>query len=380
MTAGGAAIGDERASRGFRLPTEPWAIDAARLRHMTETLDGLPVGFAVFHSVALSKPSTDVIDHIVIGPRSIWAITAATFEEPVTTGSGRGADTLWAGRTPLRSVLEACESRADVLADLIGRPVEPLLCIAAPSISPDAAGTQGVSVCSTTELAATVARATTTWQDVSDVSALVERALNVRSERRSSLPQLHRPTLPPTQRGATPASRVGQWPKRARRHLSARRVVPIAALVVALTAVPNLFGMGSSVAQRGVEIGVESVSDVLTPSTLVTEAAAREPLGPPPAARYVVSCPTPGSGWAVTWIWPGALPDGAASYGIRIRQSGRAQRDLTPTPWVSSSDEPPTARIDTRDGDVTLVTEYRDGAGAIAAAISEPFLAPSGSC
>ena len=380
MTAGGVAMGDTRASRGFRLPTEAWAIDAARLRHMTETLDDLPIGFAVFHSVALPKPATDVIDHIVIGPRSIWAITAATFEEPVTTGSGRGADTLWAGRTPLRSVLEACESRADALTALIGHPVEPLLCISAPSISPGAAETQGVSVCSPAELADTVARPTTSWHDVNDMSALVEAALQVQSARRSAVPQLHRPTLPPTQRGSTPASRIGQWPKRVRRHLPVRRVVPIAALVVALTAVPNLFGMGSSVAQRGVEIGVESVSDVLTPSTLVTEAAAREPIGSPPAAGYVVSCPTPGSGWAVTWVWPGELPDGAASYGIRMRRSGARSRDLTPTPWSSSTQAPPTARIDTSDGDVTLVTEYRDEAGAIAGTTSELFAAPSGSC
>lgn len=380
MTAGGAAIGEHRASRGFRLPTEAWAIDAARLRHITETLDGLPIGFAVFHSVALPKPSTDVIDHIVVGPRSMWAITAATFEEPVTAGSGRGADTLWAGRTPLRSVLEACESRAEALAALIGHPVEPLLCISAPSIASDAAEAQAIAVCSAADVAAVVARATTVWHDVNDMSALVERAVGVQPVRRSAVPRLHQPTLPPTRRRATPTSRVGQWPTRARRHLPARRVVPIAALVVALTAVPNLFGVGSSVAQRGVEIGVESVSDVLTPSTLVTEAAAREPLVPPPPARYVASCPTPGSGWTVTWVWPGELPDGAASYGIRMRRSGGEQRDLTPTPWSSANESPPTARIDTRDGDVALVTEYRDRAGAVAAATSEPFVVPTGAC
>ncbi len=115
------------------------------------------LGFVVFHDVPLPKPSVARIDHLVVGPRSVWAVTAASYTDAVVAGTGRGADTLWAGRTPLRSVLERCETHADVLATVFGHPVEPMLCIDAPSLPQPRFDFHGITISSPDELAKAVA-------------------------------------------------------------------------------------------------------------------------------------------------------------------------------------------------------------------------------
>jgi len=97
MIGGGTATDPSRDTGVLPGTAEPWDADAARRGRVTEALDRLPVGFVVFHDLELPKPSRAVVDHVVIGPRSIWAVTTATYSEPIEVGQGRGADTLWAG-------------------------------------------------------------------------------------------------------------------------------------------------------------------------------------------------------------------------------------------------------------------------------------------
>lgn len=380
MTTGGTAQ-DARRSAGFRRPTEAWAIDVERRRHVTALLDDLPSGFVVFHDLRLPKPSTTTVDHLVIGPRSIWCVTTATYDDPITAGVGRGADTLWAGRTPLRSVLESCESYADTIASLIDRPVEPLLCAVAPEVPESSSGPHGITICTPDTLAAAVATSTTDWQDVGEVARIVTSALAAEPARDSALPTLGSTAASTATRSASRGpSLVGGVVRFARRHLPLRRVVPIALLVAALTVVPNLLGIGTSVAQRGVEVGVESVTDVLTPSTLVSQAAGDDTLPAPAPVRYDVTCPTPGSGWTVDWIWPGDLAAGAAAYGIRTRSDDGVVRNHSPGGWSSPNDAPPPSRIDTSNGPVTVITEYRDAAGAVISTGEQAFSPPADGC
>ena len=355
---------------------------------MSEVLDELPVGFVVFHDVPLPKPSTATVDHIVVGPRSIWAVMAASFSDAVAAGTGRGADTLWAGRTPLRSLLEECESHADALARVVGYPVEPMLCLAAPSVPEPMFDFDGIRIATPAALAEAVGTTTTGWHDVAAVAAAFERMLAIEPARRTVMPTLGAATPPPTTLSSrNPLAGPARVAAAMRRHLPVRRVVPSVTIVCVLTLLPNVVGLGTSVAQRGVEVGVGSVTDVLTPSTLVSEAAGNDapaidtvaPIVDPPGVWYVVTCPEPGAGWSVGWVWPGALPAGAASYGVQTRSVDNGLQDRTPFGWAGPESAPLPTRLNTVS-DVAVVTEYRDANGAVIASTEQPLRQPTGTC
>lgn len=388
MSNGGTGTTSVRGTGAFRRPTEAWAVDAERRRHVTELLDALPLGFVVFHDVPLPKPSAATVDHLVIGPRSVWAVTAVSYTEAVVVGTGRGADTLWAGHRPLRSVLERCETHADALAGVIEHPVEPMLCLDVPSVPQPMFDFHGITIASPDSLADAVATTTTDWHDVAVVEATICRLLAIEPARRTILPTLGTTTTSPT---AQPQRGSRSGPARAiaaiRQLLPTRRLVPIVAIVIMLTVIPNVVGLGTSVAQRGVEVGVGSVTDVLTPSTLVLEAAANDraavdavaSMSDPPGVWYVVTCPDPGAGWSVSWVWPGDLPDGAASYGVRTRAVDGEWQDRTLVGWAGPDSAPPPSHMDAVD-DVVVMTEYRDDGGITIASTEEPLRSPAGSC
>ncbi|MEJ7799901.1 MAG: nuclease-related domain-containing protein [Ilumatobacter sp.] len=363
---------------------ERWESDAERRVGVMAALDRLPVGFVVFHDVALPNPSRAVVDHVVVGPRSIWAVTTVTYSEPIEVGRGRGADTLWAGRTPLRSVLEACEADAGTVGALIGRAVEPLLCVDAPSTPDPAFDFHGLSVCIPRALVEQVGVTTTDFHDVAAVSADMQRVFSTSPSGQATLPTLGSPTTNP--RHVRP---VGPWAaaigalELVRRRLPARRVVPIVAIVALLTVLPNVVGLGTSAAQKGVEKGVESVTGVLTPSTLVSQAAGNDSamasLSPPPDVWYVVTCPEAGAGWLVRWVWPGDLPAPATGYGIATRTADGVLTDHTDTGWSTPTAVPAPVRLFAFDN-VTVITEYRDEDGATIASTDEPFRRPPSAC
>ena len=251
-------------------------------------------------------------------------------------------------------MLEACEANAGAVGTLIGHPVEPLLCVDAPS-TPDATfDFHGMPICIPHALAEQVGVTTTDFHDVAAVSADVQRAFSTEPAGRSTLPTLGSASLPP---GTT--RRTRPWPPRrgpidaVRRHLPARRVVPIVAIVAILTLLPNVVDLGTSVATKGVEKGVESVTEVLTPSTLVSEAAGNgEPDDAagrgtlaPPDVWYVVTCPEPGAGWLVSWVWPGPLPSFASGYGIATRADDGVRIDRTIAGWSVPDEVPAPVRV-----------------------------------
>ncbi|MEO6652122.1 MAG: nuclease-related domain-containing protein [Ilumatobacteraceae bacterium] len=375
--SGGETVTDPARGTGLRhRVAEPWEVDAARRGRVTDVLDRLPVGFVVFHDVELPKPSRSVVDHLVIGPRSIWAVATATYADPIEVGRGRGADTLWAGRLPLRSALEACEAEADAIAELIGRPVEPLLCVDAPSMPDAAFDFHGIAVCIPDALAVQVGVTTTDFHDVNTISDDIQRVFACTPATRDTVPTLRSAT--PLRGGSRPLRRWPSFPMRVVQcHLPAHRVVPIVVIVLLLTVLPNVVGLGTSVAQKG----VEGVTGALTPSTLVSQAAGNDdaPLMPPPDVWYVVTCPEPGAGWLVTWVWPGDLPASVASYGISTRSVAGVRIDRTVGGWTDPSVVPEAVQLATSEN-ITVITEYRDASGATIQSTDEAFRRPPGDC
>ena len=115
-------------------PVEQWEQNRRAKQRVSTLLHELPTGFVVFHDIELPKPSRATVDHLVIGPRNVWAVTTELFDEPVVRGRGRNADTLWSGKTPLRTVLDAADWEASALSALLGHQVEPVVCLVAPSL------------------------------------------------------------------------------------------------------------------------------------------------------------------------------------------------------------------------------------------------------
>jgi len=350
-------------------PPAEWERKTRASHQVSSLLHALPPGYLVFHDIELPKPSRAVIDHLVVGPRGVWSITTDVCADPVMVGSGRNSDTLWSGRTPLRTQLEAADWESSMLGELIGQPVEPLVCLVAPSLPEPAFDFNGIRICRPEALTRQVALSTADFVDVSVIADTVRRVFATEPASEAVLPTLGTAVLPPKFR-----------PERDRPHhrtLGARlhtirtnRLVRVAAVLALIAAViillPSIESLWRSVASEG----TSRINDV------IEERSSSD--GPRPVG-YTLTCSTPGVGWAVEWEWPGDLPDGVAGYGIRTRTAGEAARVHTVLPWSDPSVTPPTIRV-TDPGSTTVLTDHRAPGGRTVATTSEPMDVPSGTC
>lgn len=323
----------------------------------------------VFHDVELPKPSRSVIDHLVVGPRGVWAITTDVYSEPIAEGTGRNADTLWAGRVPLRTLLEAADWEASAVSELIGHTVEPLVCLVAPSLPEPAFDFLGIRICQPEALTKQVAISTADFVDVTVIAESVEDVFGVEPAGEAELPMLGNAVLPPLFRpeGPRPHRRtIG-----ARLHsFRTRTPVRVLALVAIAAAVivffPSISRLWSSVASEG----AARINDAIEE---------RSPGNDPTPVGYTVTCPSPGSGWTVSWVWPGDLPDGVAGYGVRTQIDGSPAVVHAVLPWSDPDSVPPAIKV-TEPGSTTILTDHRGPDGRTLATTAESMRVPPGTC
>ena len=149
-------------------------------RHVSALLGDLPAGFVVFENVPLPKPTRSTINQLVVGPRNVWAVTTHVVDDPVTRGHARNADTLWAGRLPLRAKLEAADWESSTVGDLLGFEVSPLVCLVAPSLPEQVFEIQGIRICGPDTILEQVATSTADFIDVARVADVVRRTFGHR--------------------------------------------------------------------------------------------------------------------------------------------------------------------------------------------------------
>ncbi len=323
----------------------------------------------MFHDLELPKPSRAVIDHLVIGPRGVWSVTTDVFAEPVALGNGRNADTLWSGRTPLRTLLEAAEWESTAIGELIGQPVEPLVCLIAPALPQPAFDFNGIRVCRPEALTKQVALSTADFVDVAVITDAVQREFDTEPSTEAVLPTLGNAVLPPQFRAER--SREHRRSIGARLHTIRTKTPVRIAAVLSLVAVvvlflPSIARLWNSVASEG----AARINDVIQE---------RSTNGGPLAVGYTLTCPSPGAGWVAEWTWPGDLPDGVAGYGIRTQSESGPALVHTVLPWSDPSVTPPAIGL-TDPGSTTVLTDHRGPDGRTVATTSEVMEAPVGTC
>lgn len=365
--------------------TAHWEHDRVARGRVSDLLRALPTGFVVFRDLALPKPSRAVIHHLVVGPRNVWAVTTHVLAEPVTFGSGRNVDTLWAGRTPLRTMLEAADWEASAAAGLLGVDVEPVVCLVAPGLPQPTFDFHGIHITSPNSLVDQVARSTADFVDVTAVSAAVSGVFDASPVAGTAAPTLGVPVLPGVHRPTHGAPRRRSLGARAHALKSIRAVRIGAALAVlgaVLAFLPAIIGLWDSVATEGAERLTDVIEEVDSGETDTDEAAVDEaPADVPPLAGvgYVLSCPAVGAGWVAAWQWPGALPDGVAGYSIRTQTGTAPMVVYPPLLWSDPTTAPPAARI-ASIGTTTVYTDHRSAAGEIVATTTTEIEPPNDFC
>ena len=361
---------------------EPWEREVAARHNVSALLQDLPQGFVVFDGLQLPRPTIAVVDHLVIGPRNVWAVTTHVSSEPITFGRGRNADTLWSGGTSMRTVLQAADWEAAALADHIGFAVEPVVCIVAPELPESAFDFYGIRICEPASLVRQVATSTADFVDVLAVAAAVRRTFGAEPAGDTSPPTLSVAAQPPSSRPALPPRHRTMGARvhalKSTRAVRVGVVIALAAVIVA--ALPTIIGVWNSVATEGAD-RITSVidDDALADGPESEPSAPPNPVVTPAAVGYTVTCPEPGAGWVVEWSWPGPLRPGVVGYSIRTRTVGAATMVHTANPWSDPASPPPAARV----GDpaaTEIITDHRAADGSVVASVTEPMVAPSSTC
>lgn len=379
-------------ARRLEEAADKWERGAEGERRVGEILNRLPPEFVVFHDLRIPNSKANV-DHLVVGPGGVWAIDTKNYAYPVTIGSGKGAGTLWTGRHRMTRTLETAAWEAAAVAEQIGHPVEPLLCIIAPSLPKRAFDFGGLRICSPTSLPTELAPAWRPPVDVVAVAAAVRHAFGAE-------PVIHTQTFTPTSaRG--PKGRPGgvDRPRRTERRTKAKPpLTPSAILGLKLLAAVLflLFGVGivsRVLANVGQEVGERMAASVsqttvprppttTMPPTSSTAATDAEPadITPPPPVAYTVACSLGGTSWDVSWVWPGAPPEGVAGYGVRSQHGDGPVLNHSIQVWASPETAPVDLRVPKATVDFVVITEYRDESGAVLAQTEAPFRVPSLIC
>lgn len=354
--------------------SEPWEHEVAARRRVRDLLQDLPPGFVVFDGLELPRPTRAVVDHLVIGPRNVWAMTTHVSAEPVTFGRGRNADTLWSGTTSLRTVLEAAEWESAALADHIGFPVEPVVCIVAPELPEPTFDFHGIRISEPSSIVRQVATSTTDFVDVAAVADAVRRSFGVEPATGTAPPKLGVAVRPPTLRPAGSARRHRTMGARLHALRSIRAVRVGVALVLAavlVASLPTLIGVWNSVASESADRITAVVDDEAIADS--SPDAVTDPAG----VGYVLTCSD--TGWLVEWSWPGPLGPGVAGYSVRTRTGGAATLVHTPTIWTEPASPPPDSRL-ANPSATEVITDHRAEDGSIVATKSETMTAPTATC
>ena len=354
----------------------PWEHKGAARRRVRDLLRDLPAGFIVFDALQLPRPTRAVVDHLVIGPRNVWAVTTHVSAEPVTIGRGRNADTLWSGGVSLRTVLEAADWESAALADHIGFPVEPVVCIVAPGLPESAFDFHGIRISEPSSIARQVTTSTADFVDVAALTDAVRRSFGVEPAAGTAPPKLGVAVQPPMLRpsGAGRRHRTIGARLHALRSLRAVRVgVAIAAVAVLIAASPTIVGVWNSVASEGADritavIDDEAIADAN--SGVTSETA---------GVGYDLTCPDPGGGWVVAWSWPEVPGPGVVGYSIRTRTGGAATVVHTPTMWTDPAAPPLAAKL-SNPAATEVITDHRALDGSIVATTSEMIAAATTNC
>ncbi len=354
--------------------SEPWEHEVAARRRVRELLQGLPPGFVVFDGLELPRPTRAVVDHLVIGPRNVWAVTTHVSAEPVTFGRGRNADTLWAGATSLRTLLEAADWESAALADHIGFAVEPVVCVVAPALPESTFDFNGIRICEPSSIVRQVATSTADFVDVAAVAAAVRRSFGTEPATGTAPPTLGVAVQPPTLRPGMSSRR--RRTMGARMHaLKSMRAVRVGAaltfIAVLVASLPTIIGVWNSVATESAD-RITAVIDDEAIADSIPEAAA-DPAG----VGYTLTCTD--TGWVVEWSWPGPLGPGVAGYSIRTRTGGAAALVHTRTTWTDPASPPPDSRV-VNPSATEVITHHRADDGSIVATTSEAMVAPNATC
>lgn len=354
-----------------------WERAVGARRRVMSLLCDLPPGFVVFHDIELPRPTRSLVQHLVVGPRNVWAVTTHVVDEPVVHGRGRNADTLFAGRSSLRPWLEAADWEATALGELLGHPVEPVVVLVAPALPASTFDLNGIRICEPRTLMRQVATSTADYVDVGAVLAAAERALGVRAEGTDGIPRLGSPTLPPTFRPTKPARHRRTLGARAHavRSSSAARagaLVLVAALVIA--ALPTIRSLWGAVASEGSEVVADAFSGEPSQDASATDAVE------PASVGIVWTCRRQGQGgWDLNWRWPGTPVEGAVGYHIATRTGDGPRVRHTVGPWTDPSTPPPTIRV-VGDVETVVSTHHVTAGGSVVATTEAAVEPPSTSC
>lgn len=361
-------------------PVEQWEQNRRAKQRVAALLHELPTGFVVFHDIKLPKPSRATVDHLVIGPRNVWAVTTELFDDPVVHGRGRNADTLWSGRTPLRTVLDAADWEASALSALLGHTVEPVVCLVAPSLPEPAFDFHGIRICRPEALTRQVAVSTADFVDVASVVDAVERVFGTEPATVAALPKLESVGSPFTGTASLAPQRRRTFGARLhalRRRPAVRTGALVALLALLVAALPLIVDVWTSVADEG----ATRISSVIDESggAIAIPVLVDPVVGTPPPVGYELTCVGDSSAWSARWAWPGDLPDGVTGYSVRTRSNGGPPVLHTLLPWSDASQVPPSVRI-ADPSSTTILTDYRTADGRVVATTASPMFAPDGSC
>jgi len=306
------------------------------------------------------------VDHLVIGPRGVFTVDSKSFTHPVSRGVGKGADLLWTGRSPIQ--LGPAKWETSVVSDLIGLPVLPFMCMLSPSLPEPVFDFDGVRICHPERLVTELKSATSGPIDVQQATDTARHAFNVEPEQRPSQTPARRRERPADSHGVVAAVRwllAQAW---------FRLLAVIAGFFVLLSLLPVALAAFSSVVQDGTQRFIDGLGS----TTVVETTPATVPgaiVAGPPAVAYEMSCPNPGMGWVVSFLWPGELPVGASSYAVRWQLDDRPVVLHTRQAWADPASGPADIRIP-NNSSFMIWTEYLDDRGETLASTEQAFQSP----
>jgi len=418
--AGGSAFAQasQRRATADRLLAEAKWLEAlaADERTMAMQLAMLPPAYALLHDLRLPG-SRGNVDHLVIGPGGAFVVVIRRCEHTVEHRDGQ----LWADSQSLSDVLTAAEVESQLLTQLLRTPVVgvvALLNATLPAALPSKVA--GVLVCTGDLLGRVITRGSHTLLPPHQVAEVTERAVPLLHSP-SSVPRTESalgvqaepspdmsvvPFVPPhapasaesvqrrlaTEQAAkrtrrnepiSPASgrRRHTLPSAATKETSGRSrsirffgaaLVVMCVLAVAFgSLVSTIWGDDesdvdasptASAAEFGVTVATARDSGVSTPSTPVVRTA--------PIVAFAATCPTAGSGWRLSPVWPGDV-SGLVRYEIELQNLDATWTEMPAiesplTPWSSLVGQPANAAYTMRitavfadyrvDSEATIVT------------------------
>lgn len=422
----------EKADR-LQRAAENWERGAEGERRIGAILDQLPPEYVVYHDLQLPGSKANV-DHLVVAPGGIWAIDTKNYSYPITHGTGRGVGKLWAGKRPIDERIRTAQWEASVVAELIGHPVEPMLCIIAPSLPRPSFDHAGVRICGPSTVSTELDRVVDPT-DVGAAVAAVQHAFGAAPAARSDPVSPTHVAPKPAERPPGPASRAGvPWePRQARRRrisqksrparrrrvsqksrparrqgssrskqIAAERsggmgevlkvLVVLAGLWIAVVVIQSdgfrnvtsavFGGAATHMADRARERAEEAASSRSTTSVATSSTTSTTvPAADPPAVAYTVACAPDGDLWDVSWVWPGPPPAGVAGYGVATRRQDGPLSDHTTEVWRSpESGKPAVMQVPVDTNELAILTQYRAADGVVLAETEEPFRVPSLRC